>query len=175
MDPYATPPGNKAELLAWIEAEWQALHRVVQPLDAQEFSASDEGGWSIGDNLAHLAEWERYLVLHHMRGVEAAEVWGFEAGQDANLDEDDINHVLCQRNRTKTKSEILSMLRESHKLVLAELEGWHFEDLLKPRIENGTDERPVGVLVAGNTYLHYQEHRSTIESLLRQDSGGKNG
>jgi hypothetical protein len=172
MDSYANPPANKAELLAWIEAEWQALHRAVQPLSEQQMTISDAGGWSIKDNLAHLAEWERYLVLHHMRGIEPGEVWDLEAGNGGNLDEDDVNHLLWQRNRAKTKSEVLSMLAESHKLVLAELERWRFEKLLKPRIENGPDERPVGLLVAGNTYLHYEEHRRTIETLLSQEAGG---
>jgi hypothetical protein len=175
MDPYTHPPANKAELLARIDAEWQALHRAVQPLDERQMSVSDEGGWSIKDNLAHIAEWERYLALHHMRSVSTAEVWGFDAAEIAHIDEDGINQRLFERNRSRTKAEILTMLSESHKLVLIELGGWRFKELLKPRSSSGKENRSVGLLVAGNTYFHYQEHRKTIELLLRQVSGGNHG
>lgn len=170
MDPYSTPPANKAELFAWIEAEWQALHRAVQPLNEQDMSVSDEGGWSVKDNLAHLAEWERYLVLNHLRRVPPYEVFDIEPEVYARLKEEDINAILFERNRDRSMEDIVAFLGETHALVMEELSSWKFEDLSQPRFEEDVEKRPVGLFVAGNTYLHYREHRKSIETLLRSES-----
>jgi len=103
------------------------------------------------------------------------EVFNIEPEVYARLKEEDINEILFERNRDRSLEDIVAFLGETHALVMEELSSWHFEDLLLPRFEEDVEKRPVGLFVAGNTYLHYQEHRKTIETLLGSVSGGTNG
>ena len=56
-------PKNTEELLQDIEAEWSALRKVVEKLSPEQMIRPDAGGWSPKDNLAHLAHWERFMLL----------------------------------------------------------------------------------------------------------------
>ena len=86
------------------------------------------------------------------------------------LKEEDINAILFERNRDRSMEDIVAFLGETHALVMEELSSWKFEDLSQPRFEEDVEKRPVGLFVAGNTYLHYREHRKSIETLLRSES-----
>jgi len=166
MEPYQRPPKDKDELLAWIELEWNKLQAAIAALDEGQMSVPDAGGWTIKDNLAHLAEWERFLCLNHLQGMPAHEAMGIDPETFASLDEDGINAILAERSRGSSAAEILRKLEASHAQVLQELENWSYEDLMKPRFDNGDPSRTVGLYVAGNTYLHYREHREVIENNL---------
>jgi hypothetical protein len=163
MGVYTSPPKDKDELLTWIEKEWDLLQNTIRGLDESQMSIPDEDGWSIKDNLAHLGEWERYLVLNHLRRIPPHEVMGIAQDQFAAMNEDGLNAILFERNKERTTTEIMEMLQNSHTQVLEELAGWSFADLMKPRFENGDPSLSIGMYVAGNTYLHYREHRETIE------------
>lgn len=166
MDEYTRPPKDKAELLAWIDLEWNRLLVAVQGLDEEAMSAPDKGGWSIKDNLAHLADWERFLRLNHLQRIPPHEVLGIDPETFATLDEDGQNAILLERSQNRTAVEIIAGLKESHAQVLEELEDWSFVNLMKPYFDNGDPTLTLGHYVAGNTYLHYREHRETIERNL---------
>ena len=167
MDEYKRPPRDKDELLIWIKQEWDSLMEAVQDLDEARMSIPDEGGWTIKDNLAHLAEWERFLCLNHLQRIPPHEVMGIDQETFAALDEDGINALMVERNRNRSTAEVITAVKESHAQMLQELEAWSYADLMKPRFDNGDPSRTVGLYVAGNTYLHYQEHRETIEKNLK--------
>lgn len=59
-------PQNKEELIKAIEHEWSLLMKVVETLSDEQMSTADAGGWSLKDNLAHLAELVNVLMGHHM-------------------------------------------------------------------------------------------------------------
>lgn len=67
-------PAGKAELISAIGHEWNLLMDAVAKLDEKQMTASDEGGWSPKDNLAHLAEWMRVLMGYHIDHRPAHEV-----------------------------------------------------------------------------------------------------
>jgi hypothetical protein len=160
---YNRPPKDKAELLARIEGEWEALEKAFTGLSDQQMSVPDSGGWSIKDNLAHLTAWERFMRLSYLHKKPAHEVMGIDENTFKQLDENGVNAVLFQRNQHRRVAEVLAELRKEHGQVLAELANMTFEQMLQPLDPNDPQKRPVINWIIGNTYEHYREHRATIE------------
>ena len=165
---YSRLPQDKAEFMQRIHDEWAALERVIGPLNDEQMSAPDTGGWSIKDNLAHLAAWEQFMRLHYLRGLPAHEVLSIDEATFSRGDEDELNEILFQRNRNRSVSDILAEFRRSHEQVLADLEQSSFEDLMKQQYADDPEARPLMCWIIYNTYEHYQEHRMTIEKAISQ-------
>jgi hypothetical protein len=60
-----TFPATKAELMARIEREWAVLQALLAQVSEEQMEAPGADGWSVKDQVAHLAAWERHLLLHH--------------------------------------------------------------------------------------------------------------
>jgi hypothetical protein len=165
---YSRLPQDKAELMQRIDHEWAALERVIEPLRDEQMSLLDLGGWSIKDNLAHLTAWEQFMRLHYLRNLPAHEVLDIDEAIFKRGDEDELNEIMFQRNKNRSVSDILAVLRRTHELVLADLEQTSFADLMKQHYADDPEARPLLCWVIYNTYEHYQEHRITIEKFIQQ-------
>ena len=160
-------PKSKAELMSLIEREWSALMDVVTQLSSEKMLTPDEGGWSPKDNLAHLTEWMNILVDYYLDHRPAHEVIGVDPKVTADWDLEVMNEVMFKRDRDQTVEQVLSGLKSTYAKVLARLETMTFEDLMKPRDENNPDKAPIINWVIGNTNEHFEEHRETIEKILK--------
>jgi hypothetical protein len=163
-----TSPNNKNELLDRIHKEWTQLMQIIQPLTEDEMSAEMNGGWSIKDHLAHITAWEHYLYEHHLQKSPPHEVFGMDSETYQNADEDDINGFLFRKNRELPVNQIRTDLNHMHKMVLSELERLPFSALMKPRYDDDQERRPLLWWVIANTSDHYNEHRVSIQKLLRE-------
>lgn len=161
-DDYSRPPRDKRELLERIRREWNALDRAIAGLGEQQMTIPDEGGWSIKDNLAHLAAWERLMRLQALQHRPGHEALGVDEAAYRTLDENGINAILQQQNRDRPLEEVLTEHRRSHAEVMADLTGLTFEEMLKPLDADDSQRRPLLSWITGNTYEHYREHRETI-------------
>jgi len=160
-------PKDKADLLARIQSEWSALISIVENLKPEQANVPDAGGWSVKDNLAHLAEWEQFMIGCYLHGHPAHEAMRLDKSTYEKLDETGLNAVLYERNKGRTFGDILQGLKRSHVQVLEVLEKMAFADMMVQLDPNDPERRPVMVWIVGNTYEHYQEHRQTIEALVR--------
>lgn len=160
-------PKDKADLLSCIQDEWSALMQVVERLKPEQATLPDAGGWSVKDNLAHLAEWEQFMIDCYLRGRPAHEVMGLDKSTYEKMDETSQNAVLYERNKGRTFEDVLQGLKRSHEQVLAVLEEMAFADLMAQLDPDDPEKRPILLWVMGNTYEHYQEHRLTIEAFVR--------
>lgn len=165
---YGTLPENKGDLLARIQREWDTLLSVIGQITMEQMAVPGEGGWSIKDNLAHLAAWERFMHQHYLGDVPAHEAMGFEEGIYQALDEDGQNAILFERNRQRSSQEILAEFHQTHEQAMDVLEQMPFADLLKPRVAKDPESGAVLNWVVGNTYEHFLEHRYTIEGMLER-------
>ena len=160
-------PGNKKELMSAIEREWNLLIQVAEKLTDEQMTKPDEGGWSPKDNLAHLAEWMNVLLGHHMDKLPAHEVLGISEDAARGWDMEVINPLLFERNKNKSRKEVLDSLKQVYGQMEARLNSMTFEDLLKPRHDDDPEKRPVLLWVLGDTTEHFLEHRETIETVLK--------
>jgi hypothetical protein len=159
-------PASKGELLDRIQREWDALERAVGAVTAEGMQVRDSGGWGVKDNLAHLADWERYLRLCHLQGRPPYEVLGIDRDTYRGLDEDGENAILFERNKDRSLNDILEGLRAGHAQVLRDLEGIPFSQMTEQAYPDDELARPLLAWIAGNTYEHYREHRAAIEDLV---------
>ncbi len=165
-------PRDQADLLARIAHAWNALMRTVEPLTTEQMDAHSAGTWSVKDNLAHLAEWEQFMLGYHIKGEPPYKVMQIDRGTFEQLDENGINAVLYTRNKDRSGKDVLDGLKRSHAQVLATLERMPFADLMKPHYSDDPERRPVINWVIGNTYDHYDEHRVAIQTIIETDTQG---
>lgn len=168
-----TAPRDQADLLARIASAWTALMQTVEPLTPEQMSAHGAGTWSIKDNLAHLAEWEQFMLGFHLKGEPPYTVMRIDQATFEKLDEDGINAVLYNRNKDRSARDVLDGLKQSHAKVVATLSQMPYADLLQPHYRDDPERRPVLNWVSGNTYDHYDEHRAAIDKILQHSPPGK--
>lgn len=159
-------PGSTAELLSDIEREWKALWRVIGRLTPEQMLTPDAGGWSPKDNLAHLAEWIKVLMGHHMDGHPAQEVMNLPVEVTRDWDMEVINPVLLERNRDRSTEDVEAELRRVYSALMLKLRSTPFEELMQPRHAEDAERQPLLTWILGDTTEHFAEHRATIEKLL---------
>lgn len=160
-------PGNKKELMSALVREWDLLIKLADSLTDEQMSTPDVGGWSPKDNLAHIAEWINILMGYHMDKHPAHEVIGVSEEVVKGWDMEVINPVLFNRNKDRSRSDVMNGLKTTYQKLSAKLEATPFEDLLKPRHADDPEKRPVLLWVLGDTTEHFQEHRETIEKGIK--------
>jgi hypothetical protein len=161
-------PGDKSELMSAIEREWNLLLDVVAKIEkAGKMTTPDEGGWSPKDNLAHLTDWVNILMEYHMDRRPNYKIMGVSAEEvTEQLDIDTGNSLLFERNKHRSTQDVLDGLKRAHDKLLAKLDTMSFDDLLKPRLEEDPEKRPLLLWVLGDTTEHFAEHRETLKKML---------
>lgn len=162
-------PGTKKELMSAIEREWKLLLEVAEKLTDKQMTTPDAGGWSPKDNLAHLTEWMNILMGYHMDKRLDYEVLNVSPEVTKNWDYKVMNQIFFERNRNRSRSNVMDELKQHYGQLTAKLESVSFEDLMKPRYEDDPDKMPLLAFVLGNTTEHFQEHRETIERGIKQN------
>lgn len=160
-------PKDKAELMSEIEREWKLLCDVVEQLTDTQITTPDEGGWSPKDNLAHLSEWMRVLMGYHIDHRPNHEVMGLTEEQTKAWDFEIINPILFERNKNRSRKDVMDELKQVYTQLHDKLSNMSFEDLLKPRHADDPEKRPLLAWVLGDTTEHFLEHRETIEKGLK--------
>jgi hypothetical protein len=159
-------PENKHELMSVIKREWGLLMDVVARLDEKQMTTPDAGGWSPKDNLAHLTEWMKSMMGHHIDKRPAAEVMNIPEEATKGWDMEIINPILFERNRNRSTQDVLDELRQTYDEVMARLDAMSYEELMAPRHPEDPEKRPLLMWVIGDTSDHFAEHRAVIEKML---------
>jgi hypothetical protein len=160
-------PGNKRELTSAIKREWKLLMDVVEKLTDDQMTMPDAGGWSPKDNLAHLSEWLNVLMGYHIDHRPSHEVLGVSEDVTKGWDMEIINPVLFERNRNRSRQDVLNELNQAYEKLMAKLESMTFEDILRPRHADDPEKRPLILWILGDTTEHFAEHRETIEKAIK--------
>lgn len=158
-------PATKAELLARIPPALTALEDTLTGLSDARLSAPGPEQWAAKDHLAHIAAWER-LILAHVQGTPDHEAAGITADAYAAITTDELNDILYARTNDRPVAEVLADFREASAAIAAAIEQMTDADLAAPYWSDEPGGRTVMQKVAGDTYLHYLEHRRWILDLL---------
>jgi hypothetical protein len=156
---------SKTRLLDEMHASYSALEELLASLSEEQMTTADvNGAWSVKDNLAHLAAWQRHEIERQEAirdGIEPPDRW-------AGMSEDESNEQVYQQNKARPLAEVLAEFRSNHQKLLALIEAMTDEDLNKPVA--WMDGRLPWTLIAGNGYEHYQEHSGIIQRWLASSS-----
>ncbi len=163
------PPKDKNELIARIHAAWAALMTLIEPLTAEQWLYADERGWTVKDNLAHITEWERFLVNNQFRAMPDYLALGLEKDLfDTLQDVHALNAILFSRNQAKPQAQVQQELQAVHAGLMDSLANIPEEALHTPTLSLGGELEATIMWVIYNTYEHYPEHCQTIEATLQQ-------
>ena len=158
-------PRNAADLINRVQHEWSALLHVVENASQEQMCAPGPGGWSVKDVLAHVAEWEQFLLLNQFRDHSPHEALRVNEDMLESPDFDELNAILFERNRDRPVAEVLANLHQTHSQLFAALEQMSDNDLIKP-VETVFKDVSLVTVVKWLTYHHYEEHREMIEAML---------
>jgi uncharacterized damage-inducible protein DinB len=160
-------PANGADLRTRIDTSRAALERDVAALTEQRLAVVGADGWSVKDHLAHIAAWERVLIAL-LRGAPEHEAFGIDAARLAALNTDGVNAILHERSVAWSPAAALTEFQAAHTALLSLLDELPEAGLFAPLADD--DLRPRMQKIAGDTYLHYDEHRTWITPLLESKS-----
>jgi hypothetical protein len=153
---------SKHEMLALIDREWQALADVQIELDREAMSQPGvESEWSVKDILAHIAAWERLMVQwleESLRGETPNRPAPGQSWDDLDL----FNEQLYLENKHKSLDDVRQESADIHARAVKIIGEMNESDLLDPHRFEWRKGDPIWHLVAGNTWIHYEEHRQTI-------------
>jgi hypothetical protein len=161
--PNDDPETRKVELLDRIRTSHARLEQVLAALSPEQLEMeSMVGGWSAKATLGHITWWEQ-VPLHALRSQPDEDLLPSE---EWNIDR--ANAVLLARNQTRPLGDVLAAFHVSYRDILQELEAVPAE-----RLEEAS---PYGSslleLIAGNTYLHYDEHTNLLTEAFGQKAQG---
>jgi hypothetical protein len=118
------------------------------------------GNWSVKDLVAHITWSEREMVgVLEARALVGSDLW--------SLTNDERNEIVYQQNRDRPLDEVLVEGMAVYARLLALVSGMSTAELNDPRqfANMPADWLPWRV-IAGNTYIHYQEHAQNLKDWL---------
>jgi hypothetical protein len=162
---------NKSRLLELIRSERQRLETTLAALSENQMVVPGVvGDWSVKDILAHITVWEQHMI-HWLKETLRGEVPETVPYGLAGADVDERNERIYLEHRDRALAEVLADFGRSCSQVLKAVEGVSEEDLIEPhRFERPAGE-PLWVVVAANTFEHYEEHNESISAWLEGREG----
>lgn len=166
---------TKTELLTRIAAGWAELDDLISGLDdkaVKRISTAD--GWTIKDNIAHLAMWVQGIV-YLLSGRSRPSGMGISVDQWKALTLDEINEVIHREWQYRPAGESRGALRSAYNELLAILNELDDEQLYLDYSHYDTTaahaDRPILDWIIGNTYTHFSEHAGYIRDGLNNQAG----
>ena len=152
-DPEVTIAGMLQQISSG-RAELDSLFATSSPTSA--------GAWTLKDQMAHIATWER-SALALLNGEGRMAHVGLERDAYRTLGEDGVNEHIRATFADGSEADVRAYYDEIHAALLARLKGMSDDDLQLPYSHYQPNDpphnpRPVWHWLAGNTYKHYREH-----------------
>jgi hypothetical protein len=161
-------PKSKSELLTCIRSSWDAL---LQFIAGRNLTHPDAGGWTILDNLAHITEWEHFILRNQFQGLPAHEALQVTEETLQPFEIDRLNALLLKRNRQRLPGDVLAGFHAIHAQLLTAVEQASEADLARRTHCIAAETNPVLTWVLYITRDHYDEH---LQSMERNISSGEN-
>ena len=148
-----TPVISKGDLLRRIGQGHRALRSALEALPRERFGEKLSTGWSLNENIAHLAAWEE-TVPKRVAGV-------LESGEDPKLyeDIDGFNAQVARDAQGKTTDEVFARWATAHARLLETV-----------RSIPDDAEKLAFDIVEWNTTGHYPDHYADIGAAIRDSA-----
>ena len=152
---------TKPELLKAIQKGRAEFEAALARLTPEQMTAPGAmGKWSVKDLLGHISMWESRLVTILYAIERGATPQTFRT--QAEVDQANAESYAEQRDRPLDR--VLADFHGVHIQLLKRLEAVKERDLNDPKRFKWMEDEPLEKLVAGDTFVHYAEHRPAIEA-----------
>ncbi|MFW9817861.1 MAG: ClbS/DfsB family four-helix bundle protein [Candidatus Thorarchaeota archaeon] len=158
-------PSTKNELVELIKTARDRWKTQLERVDRGKMElAGVTGDWSVKDLVAHITWSENEMVgLLGKRVLVGSELW--------SLSTDERNHAVYLQNKDRPLDEVLNEAEALYTQLLKLVEGLDDEELHDPsRFENMPSDWTPWRIIAGNTYIHYDEHAQDLKAWLKENS-----
>jgi hypothetical protein len=160
------PVIEKTELLERMQAGYAQFEALLTSLKQEQMTIPGvNGNWSIKDHIAHLLAWQDHLQELLQAVLDGKKEPPKPEQEFSTVDE--INEYIYQKHKDRSLAEVLAAFRASYQRVLSTVQALSQESLNAP-FPWYEDDNPIGPLAAGDTYQHYEEHRSMIQRWLQR-------
>jgi DinB superfamily len=139
-------------------AAWEA--QMARVRHDQMTAPGAVGKWSVKDLVAHITWSEREMVgMLETRALVGSDLW--------SLTNDQRNEIVYQQNRDRPLGEVLAEAEDVYSRLLALVSGMSAAELNDPgQFANMPADWLPWRIIAGNTYIHYQEHAQNLKDWL---------
>ena len=156
-------PGSIQQMTETIQNTWTTWEAMIRQVDQEKFNSPGAAGeWSLKDIIAHITWHEKEMV----RLVEAHALVGSEL---RNLPTDERNTVIYVEVRDLPLEQVLADSTQVHQQLLDALPSLSDADLTDPTdFTNMPPDWQPWLVIAQNTYEHYQDHIKDVELWLAE-------
>jgi hypothetical protein len=164
-------PRTMTDLFERIRKSREALEEAIAAVPAGSYFATGSNGWTVRDQLLHLAAWESSLL-----GILRGEPRGPAMGLDPILFAGDwgvnvVNAALIEKHAGLSLEAVQDWFARAHDETMAHLEGFTVADLQRSFAEfqpfPGATDAPIIGWIEGDTYGHFAEHLPLIREAAR--------
>jgi hypothetical protein len=160
-------PTTKVALLQGIREERKRLEDALIGISRSDMAKdSRPDAWSVKDNLAHVAAWEKKLLKWYETGLRGEKQAMPQWSQPGLIDE--INLKIYQRNRDRQLDDVLQEFKESYKQILTTVESIPEDGMFTPGKYDWTGKGTLADYIVGNTSHHYIDHLEMIEAIKKK-------
>ena len=156
-------PGSVKQLVKTIQNAWTTWVALIGQVDQEQlFSPGVAGDWSLKDIIAHITWFEKEMVgLITAHALVSSELW--------NLPTDERNAAIYEEVRIQPLEQVLEESATVHQQMLEVLPSLSEEDLTDPSgFPNMPPDWQPGMLIAQNTYEHYEDHIRDVKMWLEK-------
>ncbi len=161
-------PATKAELLAFMQDQWNGFVRASDALpDDIWLSAVNDDGWSIRDHVGHVVLWTRSEIPLLTDGVPIAQTAGIPDAVWHSTDENAVNEWFRATLQDRSPADIRAERDRVFPILIEAVSAIPEEDFAKPARRSGLEDsdRPLLTVMSENYGLHFDDHRAQIEAL----------
>jgi uncharacterized protein (TIGR03083 family) len=157
-------------LLNEISAGRTRLESALARLTPAQMTEPDlPGGWSVKDLLAHFGWWERWVVGYYQK-LSRGDL-SFSPFESSEVDT--VNSQILEQFRVMDLDQVRAYERVGYQGLLRLAETAPANDLFDvQRFSAWTNGEPFAEWVLGNSSGHYEEHWSSLESKLAENTPG---
>ena len=146
------------ELIEMVKRERAAWNALIEQINLEQMTNPGVAGlWSLKDIIAHITWHEREMVgLVRAHALVGSELW--------NIPTDERNAAIYEEVRQQPLEQVLEESTQVYQQLIIVLPSLTDQDLTNPESFPGMppDWQP-WLIIAQNTYEHYQDHISDIE------------
>ncbi|MGB3700145.1 MAG: DinB family protein [Anaerolineales bacterium] len=149
------------QLIDTIQGNWATWEAIVAQIDEERLTQSGVAGdWTLKDIIAHITWHEKEMVgLITAHALVGSELW--------NLPTDERNAAMYEEVRNEPLEQVLEESAGIHQQLLELLPTLSDEDLTDPSsFPNMPPDWQPWMLIAQNTYEHYQDHILDVQGWL---------
>ena len=158
---------NKQALMERLVIERDTLNAVLESLTPEQMTAAPADGWSVKDNLAHLAVWTARMItllFSAERGQKPPDIDGMLETDRAEVDAQNAQDYAAQKDRPLDR--VLSDFHGAHRQLLKRLATWNEADLFDTRKFSWARGHSVADLVLSEVADHDADHRAQIGRVM---------